>query len=120
MKKKAFTLMEMMIVLVIIGILMSLSVGGAMKILAQAKIGQAEADIAALASAVSRYERDIGKYPATLSNANLGSYIDFDSAGNYLDPWGSPYTYVNPGTNNINFVDISTTAPNGGGTIGNW
>ncbi len=140
MRKKAFTIIEIMIVLLIIGILMGLSVGGAMKILQESKKGQAEADIAALASAVSRYERDIGSYPPDSSgglwyylednrsgdtNGWEGSYIDFDnsrtSGNDYEDPWGANYQYdCTPPTNNAGFVDIWTTVPSTGDTIGNW
>ena len=137
MKRTAFTIVEMIVVLIVIGILIGLSTGGAMKILAEAKRGQAEADITALASAVSRYERDVGSYPpetfglcyhlevdrsGDTDNWN-GPYMNFDddrtSGNDYEDPWGSNYLYSNPGINNTNFVDIWSTGGSGA-TIGNW
>jgi general secretion pathway protein G len=138
MRKDGFTLMEMMVVLVVIGILISLSVGGAIKILEESKRGQAEADIAALASAVSRYERDVGSYPPnsglyyylenTARSADTtgweGPYIDFDddrtSGNNYKDPWSNNYQYdsTSPTRHNKTFVDIWSTRD--GTTIGNW
>jgi general secretion pathway protein G len=137
MKKNAFTIVEMMVVLIVIGILMSLSVGVAIKILGEAKKGQAEADITALEAAISRYERDVGSYPLSGSglyyylenparagdtNGWNGPYINFDedrtSGNNYLDPWGTSYQYSNPGSNNTSFVDVWSTGS--GSTIGNW
>ena len=139
MKRNAFTIVEIMIVLLIMGILMGLSVGGAIKILQEAKKGQAESDIGALESAISRYERDIGDYPPSGSGLWYyledvgragdtvgweGPYIDFDdgrtSGNNYEDPWDNNYLYSNPGANNTKFVDIWTTVPSTGDTIGNW
>jgi general secretion pathway protein G len=139
MKKSAFTIVEMMVVLIVIGILMSLSVGVAIKILGEAKKGQAEADITALEAAISRYERDVGSYPPSGGSGLYyyleadrsgdttgweGAYIDFDedrtSGNNYVDPWGTSYQYLNPGspTRNPDFVDIWSTGS--GSTIGNW
>ncbi len=141
MKNNAFTIVELMIVLIIMGILMGLTVGGAMKILQEAKKGQAEADIGALESAVSRYERDIGSYPPDSANGLWyyleddrsgdptgweGPYIDFDdgrtSDNNYEDPWDNNYQYdcTSVTRHNLDFVDIWTTVPSTGDTIGNW
>ena len=140
MKKTAFTIVEMIVVLIVIGILIGLSTGGAMKILAEAKRGQAEADIAALASAVSRYERDVGSYPPDSSNGLWyyleddrsgdpdtwnGPYINFDdgrtSGNDYEDPWGNNYLYdcTTLLRNNPNFVDIWSTGGSGA-SIENW
>jgi general secretion pathway protein G len=139
MKKDAFTLMEMMVVLMVIGILISLSSVTALRILKEAKISQAEADIAAIEAAVSRYERDIGDYPPASNGLHYhleadrssdttgweGPYMDFDddriSGNNYEDPWGNNYQYSNPGSNNTGFVDIwSGGSPDPGDDITNW
>jgi general secretion pathway protein G len=46
--------------------------------------------------------------------------------GRYIDPWGNPYVYVNPGSHNMDYYDIYSFGPNGednqGGSddIYNW
>ncbi|MCQ9208775.1 MAG: type II secretion system protein GspG, partial [Omnitrophica bacterium] len=46
--------------------------------------------------------------------------------GKYIDPWGNPYSYINPGTHNTSFYDIYSYGPNSqdeqgdGDDIHNW
>ena len=113
MKKSAFTLIELMIVLVIIGILMSLTLAGVLKAMESAKVSKAEATIATLEIALCAYETDIGDYPPTCgwfcnrfktwlydgdtTSGWNGPYMSFKSEdlnGNeFLDPWGLKYGY---------------------------
>ena len=107
----AFTLVELMVVIAIIGILMSLITAGAQAARRRGAVTKAKAMIGALETAISMYEADMGEYPATGNDTLVkalqddpgnpdwgGPYIEFkidelkdDEA---LDPWGQPYEYV--------------------------
>lgn len=94
-----FTLIEVLLVVVIIGILVGVAIprlGGRVR---QAEISRAKADIQSIGLALRMYELDNGEYPASLSaltsdpgglrNWN-GPYLD---SGVPTDPWGREYTY---------------------------
>jgi len=143
-KNKAFTLMELLVVMAIITILAGMAVGGAQMARKRGAITKAKAAIAALEAAIDMYELDVGEYPAT-GNAALttaltdpsdpdpewnGPYMRLKEGdlegGAYLDPWGNPYVYNNPGTHNESFYDIYSFGLNSkdeqgeGDDINNW
>ena len=147
MKNKSFTLIEIMIVLIIIGILMGLIITGAFNAIKSAKESKAEAVIATLENAVSMYEADMGEYPPSAAFADNsfkawledssplpwnGSYMHFKSedltsgSDPVLDPWNKAYKYKSPGSHNSGFIDIYSFGPDGaddsgtGDDITNW
>ncbi len=149
MKNKGFTLIEIMIVLVIIGILMGLISAAAFKAMESAKKSRAEVDIATLETALSAYEADIGDYPpsAAFADNSFKAWLEDSSGqpsswnGPYMhfknedltsgsdpvcDPWNNAYKYKAPGSNNSGFVDIYSFGPDGsnnggaGDDIKNW
>ena len=97
-----FTLIELMLVIVIIGVLAAMVVPRLAGRTEQAKIARTKADIAAIGLALDLYELDLGQYP---SDNNLDALVNKPSDGGdhwkgpYLkkgipkDPWGQPYTY---------------------------
>ena len=98
--KKAFTLVELMLVVIIIGTLVAMVMPRLAGRTEQAKRAAAKADIEAnISSALDLYEIDNGSYPD-----NLDVLMEKkDGKGPYLkkraiDPWGHPYKYVYPGT----------------------
>lgn len=113
MKKiKAFTLIELMMVMIIIGILASLITTGAFRAIRSARESRAESDIAALETALERYKLDTGVYPDNTSGTNSfktwlhnddgstgwnGPYMNFKAkdlnVNAFTDPWGSDYIY---------------------------
>jgi len=143
MKAKAFTLMELLVVMAIIAILGGMAIGGAQMARKRGAITKAKAAITALEAAIDMYELDIGEYPAS-GNTILVEALSADSSnpdwngpymrfkdedlegGSYLDPWGNPYVYINPGTHNLNFYDIYSFGLNSqdeqgaGDDINNW
>lgn len=102
-----FTLIEMLVVLVIIGLIMGLVGPRVLNYLTDARIKAARLQIEALSNALDLYYLDTGRYPASnegLSalvkrpgNVNTwnGPYIKGDIVP--LDPWGNPYVYRSPG-----------------------
>jgi general secretion pathway protein G len=102
-----FTLIEMLVVLVIIGLIMGLVGPRVLNYLTDARIKATRLQIEALSNALDLYYLDTGRYPASnegLSalvkrpgNVNTwnGPYIKGDTVP--LDPWGNPYVYRSPG-----------------------
>jgi len=109
-KKKAFTLLELLVVLVILGLLASLIAPRIMGRLGTAKRKVAQSQIALLEAALDQYRLDLGHYPTTeegLEALIVPPEDEKDRArwrGPYLkkkkipqDPWGHPYHYRCPG-----------------------
>lgn len=133
--QQAFTLIEVMVVVVILGILAAVIVPKVINRPEQARIVRAQEDIASLDNAMDLYKLDNGYYPSTDQGIQaLVTKPTSDPAPQnwrqYLkqvpnDPWGRPYQYLNPGTHGD--IDIFTYGATGqpGGTgenaeIGNW
>ena len=133
--QQGFTLIEILVVVVIIGILAAIVVPKVMNQPDQARIVRAKQDINSIQTALDLYKLDNGVYPST--DQGLGALVTKPTTPpmpqnwhQYLpqmpiDPWGRPYQYLNPGTHGD--VDIftygSTGQPGGTGTnaeIGNW
>ncbi|HYW02297.1 MAG TPA: type II secretion system major pseudopilin GspG [Gammaproteobacteria bacterium] len=134
---RAFTLIEIMVVVAIMGILAAIIVPRVMNRPDTARIVKAKQDIRSLQSALNMYKLDNYHYPST--QQGLQALVKKPSgtppapnwkAGGYIDrlpkdPWGHPYRYLNPGQHGP--IDIWTygadNQPGGKGinaTIGNW
>ena len=127
--RRAFTLVEMLLVITIIGNLAALVIPKMVGRSEQARQAAAHADLSSIKTALDAYEVDNGFYPKSLqdliqppSNAKNwhGPYLD----NLPVDPWGNPYVYAFPGRHNPNGFDLSSVGPDGkAGTdddIGNW
>ena len=108
---RGFTLVELLVVIAILGILMSLVMAGAQAARRRGAIAKGKSAIAALETAISMYQGDMGDYPPSGNEALVkalqddpnkpdwqGPYMEFKhdelKDGEYIDPWGKPYTYV--------------------------
>ncbi len=131
MQRRGFTLIELMLVVIIIGVLSVMVVPKFVGRGEQAKVTAARADIEAnLSIALDLYELDNGAYPS-----DLGALMNEPSPsppnwnGPYLkkkpkDPWLEEYQYTYPGEHNKNAYDLWSNgrdrAPGGGDDITNW
>lgn len=128
-RRKGFTLIELMLVVIIIGVLSSLVVPRLSGRADKARDAAAKAEIEAnIPTALDLYDMDNGGYPARLNDlvSNPSGASNWD--GPYLkkipvDPWGNEYVYRSPGTHNKDY-DISSNGKDGAqGTeddIKNW
>ncbi len=132
----AFTLIEIMVVVVILGILAATIIPQFMGTTQDAKVSTAKANIAELESALERFNIHLDRHPTT--EEGLKVLVEAPSGdeskwrGPYIkqlrnDPWGNPYQYRNPGTHHPTSFDIWSRGADGadGGEgdnadIGNW
>lgn len=100
-KNHGFTMIELLIVIVILGLMASLVAPKFFGNLSKAERGIAGAQMSAFETALDTYRLDMGGYPATLEELRKSDKPRWD--GPYLpkaipvDPWGNPYVYSVPG-----------------------
>jgi general secretion pathway protein G len=131
-RRRAFTLVEMLLVLVILGVLAAIvypKVAGRGE---QARQTATQSQIASFKTALDAFEVDNGYYPKGRNGLLDLIQKPRDAVnwrGPYLesipkDPWGNEYIYSNPGKHNPNSYDIMSVGPDGReGTeddVGNW
>ncbi len=130
-KENAFTLVELLLVVTIIGILagaVMLNFSGKTE---EAKITRARSDIAALGTALGIFEITLGQYPT--SDQGLHALIEdpgiegwkkrFVQKNSIKDPWGNDYSYAYPGSHDNDYDLFSVGPDQQEGTeddIGNW
>lgn len=131
--QRAFTLVEMLLVLVILATLAAIVVPKFAGRSQQAKVTAARSQIASFEMALDSFEVDNGYYPA--GSQGLNQLVDppsnaIDWKGPYLkkgvplDPWGNAYIYDYPGKRNPDGYDLMSLGPDGrsggGDDITNW
>ncbi|WJD62405.1 type II secretion system major pseudopilin GspG [Pseudomonas kurunegalensis] len=137
--QRGFTLIEIMVVVIILGVLGALVLPNVMSRPDHAKLTAARTDIQSIATALEIYRLDNGRYPTTaqglealVRRPTLAPLPRQWSVQGYLkrqamDPWGAPYQYANPGTRSGQGYDLFSLGADGqpGGEdadadIGNW
>ena len=122
-RQRGFTLLEIMVVIVILGILASIVVPNLMGNKEKADRQKAVTDIVALENALDMYKLDNSRYPTT--EQGLEALVTKPSGdpeprnyrdGGYIkrlpkDPWGNDYLLVSPGEHGA--VDVFSAGPDG-------
>ena len=138
-RQRGFTLIEIMVVVVILGILATFIVPNVMGAPVKARMTKAKNDIGAIESSLRDYKLDNFFYPTTqqglealiappqgepaAKNWRPGGYLAKSKLP--MDPWGNPYQYLQPGTKG-DFDLFSLGADNKPGgegeaaDLGNW
>ena len=136
-KQAGFTLLEVMVVIVILGIMASMVVPNLMGAAGQAKTQKAVSDIGQMEQILDQYKLDNNRYPTT--EQGLDALVNEPSVdpeprryrqGGYMkrieqDPWGYDYQYVSPGENgDFDLYSLGADGEEGGegenADIGNW
>jgi len=120
MNNKGFTIIEILVVIVILGILGTLLVPKIMNKPDEARVTKAKMDIKAIQSSLKIYKLENGIYPTTEqgldalikktdiepipNNFKNGGYVEAD---NMKDPWGRDFVYRSPGEDDRDFEIIS-------------
>ena len=132
---RGFTLIEVMVVIVILGVLAALVVPKVMSRPDEARVVAAKQDISAIMQALKLYKLDNRRYPSAEQGLqalvtkpaaapvpdNWKSYLDKLP----LDPWGKPYQYVIPGLKSeVDVMSFGADGQSGGegknADIGSW
>lgn len=135
--QRGFTLLEVMVVVVILGILAALIVPNIIGRPDEARVIAAKQDIASILQALKLYRLDNHRYPTTeqglqalVAKPETAPVPENWKAGGYIDrlpkdPWGHPYQYLNPGVHGE--IDVFSYGADGapGGEdrdadIGSW
>ena len=132
---RGFTLLELMVVIVIIGVLAALIAPKVLEKVGTAKVTAAQSDISNLMNALKMYKLDNGRYPS--ADQGLAALAAKPTSGSipgnwksYLDklpddPWHNPYQYANPGVHGeIDVFSFGADGQPGGegddADIGSW
>lgn len=125
MNRRGFTLIEILVVIIVLGLLAALVGPRILGRVSEAKSATARTQIELLGLALDSYRLDNGSYPTTeqgLAALNEKPARDpqpLNWRGPYLrkavpiDPWGRPYTYQSPGEHNSTSYDLSTLGRDG-------
>ena len=135
-RSAGFTLLEIMVVVIVIGVLAATIIPQFMTTTADAKVSAAKADISQLENAIERFNLHMDRFPTSdeglkvLVEAPPGD--DKKWRGPYIkllrdDPWGNPYQYRVPGTHHPTAFDVwsqGADKQDGGegpnADVGNW
>jgi general secretion pathway protein G len=137
MRNKGFTLIELMVVLVILGVLAAMIAPKIMDRPDEARIIAAKQDIATVVQALKMYRLDNIRYPTTeqglqalVTKPAIAPIPENWKSGGYLeklpkDPWGHAYVYLNPGRHgDIDVISLGSDGESGGegrdADIGSW
>lgn len=135
---RAFTLIEILVTLAIIGLLVGLLVTNTDRVFGRSEEAAARIFVQeSIRVPLMSYRRDMGDYPSTAEGLQAllsapaersdrwhGPYLETPGGKLPTDPWGEPYQYRYPATKNKSGYDLFSKGrdrqPDTGDDIGNW
>jgi general secretion pathway protein G len=120
---EGFTLLEILVVIVILGLLIGLVAPATLRQLSGARNSVAKQSIERLASVLDLYKLDVGSYPSSEQGLTAllqkpsgadnwnGPYVKGDTLP--VDPWSRPYVYHNPAERSGHDYDLCSLGANG-------
>jgi len=117
-KEMGFSLIELLIVMVIMGLLAALVGPRMFGKVGKSKQNAARAQMALLETALDTYRLDVGKYPSDLQALRTSDGEKWD--GPYLpksvpkDPWGNPYVYKRTDNGEVEMISLGANGTEGG------
>ena len=134
-RRRGFTLLELMVVLLILALLASIAAPQVMKHLSKAKAQTARIQLDALTASINYFQMDMGRFPTDHEGLNVllerpanephwdGPYLQ--KKDSLLDPWGRPFHYKHPGSHrDFDLYTLGSDNQEGGSgdarDIGNW
>jgi general secretion pathway protein G len=124
-RKLGFTLLELVVVIIVLGLLAAIVAPQILGRVSDARTTSAETQVALFGTALDNYRLDNGAYPTTeqglaaLREKPTRAPIPTNWRGPYLrkdvplDPWGKPYIYRSPGERNASGYDLSSLGRDG-------
>ncbi|MFO7973016.1 MAG: type II secretion system major pseudopilin GspG [Candidatus Hydrogenedentota bacterium] len=111
-RHSGFTLVELMVVIVILGLLAALVAPRFLSVADEAHVSTAKAQISHFKTALTQYKLEMKKFPSTseglealINNEKDKNYLDADSIPK--DPWGNSYVYTSPGAEGHEYEIVS-------------
>ncbi|MEM7224696.1 MAG: type II secretion system major pseudopilin GspG [Pseudomonadota bacterium] len=108
-RQAGFTLVELLVVLIILGLIAAFAAPQVLKYLGGAKTDSAQIQIERLSGVLDLYRLDVGRYPSEQEGLEVLVEAPSDAPGwngpylkradSLTDPWGRPYVYRFPGEN---------------------
>jgi len=124
-RKLGFTLLELVVVIIVLGLLAAIVAPQILGRVSDARTTSAETQVALFGTALDNYRLDNGAYPTTeqglaaLREKPTRAPIPTNWRGPYLrkdvplDPWGKPYIYRSPGERNVSGYDLLSLGRDG-------
>ena len=125
--ERGFTLLEILVVIVILGMLIGMVAPAALRQLGGARVSVTKQSIERIGAVLDMYKLDTGTYPSAEQGMRAlverpagvttwsGPYIKGDVP---LDPWNHPYLYRNPSSRGGHDYDLCSAGPSGTNTAG--
>jgi len=128
-RSAAFTLVELLAVIALIGVIAGLTLAGLGYVQQKSAISRAEAEVASLSAAIESFKMDYGAYPGSVevlfpeltgapaASVNTNGKVFFETTARMvtnnriIDPWGAPYNYTTNASRNVGFFDLWSVPP---------